>query len=214
MNSPQRLLHISALGGARLWRLGVQALLADRPGIQAVDHAASIADIAGKPDVILINGPAAENLLPKVRAAQPETPTLIITPTADLARLSRWIKQGALGMVDDNATLPDLLAAIRQAATGELSLPPALAVRMVQTMTARATPDDALVEPLSAREKEVLVFLARGLSNKAIAQQLYVSVRTVEGHLANIYGKLGVHSRTEAALIAVKNGWVASPPNT
>jgi len=76
---------------------------------------------------------------------------------------------------------------------------------------AQQTPAEqpALPEPLSEREREVLTLLARGLSNKAIAQRLYLSVRTVEGHLANIYGKLAVHSRTEAALYAARQGWVS-----
>ncbi len=75
---------------------------------------------------------------------------------------------------------------------------------------ARQTPsqENALPEPLSSREQEVLTLLAQGLSNKEIAQRLYLSVRTVEGHLVNVYGKLGVHSRTEAALYAVRQGWV------
>ena len=66
---------------------------------------------------------------------------------------------------------------------------------------------DELIEPLSDREMEVLRLLAQGLTNKAIAQSLILSVRTVEAHLRSIFGKLGVHSRTEAALWAVKHGY-------
>ncbi len=203
-------LHVAVLGGSLLWRLGLQALLTNQPGIKTVSHTATVDGIAGNPDVFLIDGAVADTLLIGVNAAFPGTPSLIITQTHNVMRLSRWLEQGALGIVDRETTLADLLGALRQVTTGELSLPPQFAVRLVQTMARRAPTETRLTEPLSEREKDVLTLLARGLSNKAIAQQIYVSVRTVEGHLANIYGKLGVHSRTEAALIAVRNGWVST----
>lgn len=68
-------------------------------------------------------------------------------------------------------------------------------------------PPDRLIEPLSEREADVLRLLAQGLTNKDIAQTLILSVRTVEAHLRSVYGKLGVRSRTEAALWAVKHGY-------
>jgi len=76
---------------------------------------------------------------------------------------------------------------------------------MVASLAARGVPREQPIEPLTDREREVLHLLAQGMSNKDIAQKLYVSVRTVEGHLANIYGKLQIKSRTEAALWATQN---------
>ena len=94
-------------------------------------------------------------------------------------------------------------------ASGEALFGPAIAKRLLNYLTdlTSTTPRGAFPE-LTDREREVLILLAKGLSNKEVAQRLYLSVRTVEGHLANIYDKLGVHSRTEAALYAVRQGWL------
>jgi len=71
---------------------------------------------------------------------------------------------------------------------------------------AKAASHEFDMSTLTDRERQILALLADGLSNKAIAARLYLSVRTVEGHLANLYTRVGVHSRTEAALIAVQYG--------
>jgi DNA-binding NarL/FixJ family response regulator len=161
------------------------------------------------PDVLLLDGRIADDLLSPLLVSFPQSRLLVITDELSEAAVLAWLEQGALGCIERDASLPDLLNAIRQVAAGEVSLPQALALRLVTRM-ARQTPpqENALPEPLSNREQEVLTLLAQGLSNKEIAQRLYLSVRTVEGHLVNVYGKLGVHSRTEAALHAVRQGWV------
>ena len=98
-----------------------------------------------------------------------------------------------------------MLDAIRQVARGESYWPPELAQQVVSSLANTESSRVSLIEPLTDREREVLQLVAQGLSNKDIAQKLYLSVRTVEGHLANIYGKLQVKSRTEAALWAMQN---------
>jgi two-component system, NarL family, response regulator LiaR len=100
----------------------------------------------------------------------------------------------------------ELLAAIRQVARGETFLPSSIAKQVVTELAARSESRAQPAEPLADREREVLLLLAQGLSNKDIAQKLYLSVRTVEGHLANVYGKLRVKSQTEAALWAAQRG--------
>jgi DNA-binding NarL/FixJ family response regulator len=115
-----------------------------------------------------------------------------------------WLDIGASGIVLETASVEDLLDALRQVARGETYLPPLISKQVVSSLSAQ-TPFSQLIEPLTDREREVLSFIVQGLSNKDIAQKLYLSVRTVEGHLANIYGKLQVKSRTEAALWAIQN---------
>ena len=103
--------------------------------------------------------------------------------------------------------MPEALSiAIRQVARGESYLSPLLALALLEAHKAATHP--LAIDPgtLTEREREILVLLGRGLSNKAIAARLYLSVRTVEGHLANLYTRVGVHSRTEAALIAIQHG--------
>ncbi len=126
---------------------------------------------------------------------------LLSTPESATA----WLAAGARGIVLETAPLEQLLDAIRQVARGETFLPPELAQQVITSLARNETPSASLTEPLTDRELEVLNLLAQGMSNKGIAQKLYLSVRTVEGHLANIYGKLQVKSRTEAALWAIQN---------
>ena len=202
-------LDICVLGGPNLWRLGLQTLLTGRPSLAQVTHAPDPAQVAESPDVFLLDGRLADDLLSPTLTAFPQTRLLVIADELNEATVLAWLERGVLGCIHRDASLPELLNAIRQVAAGEVSLPQALALRLVARL-ARQTPtgEEALPEPLSEREREVLTLLAQGLSNKEIAQRLYLSVRTVEGHLANIYGKLGVHSRTEAALYAVRQGWL------
>ncbi len=98
--------------------------------------------------------------------------------------------------------------AIRQVARREQYLSPSLATAILEKrqVSPRLTESEkSTIETLSEREHEILELLAQGLSNKVIASRLYLSVRTVEGHLAIIYLRLDVHSRTEAMLMAVRN---------
>jgi DNA-binding NarL/FixJ family response regulator len=203
-------LHVCILGGSTLWRLGLQALLADRPNLTTVTHAPDPAQVTGSPDVFLLDGHLADNFLTPILASFPQARLLIIADELNESAVLTWLEKGVLGCIERDTSLPDLLNAIRQVATGEVSLPPALALQLVARMAGQTTPPDTtLPDPLSQREQEVLTLLVEGLSNKAIAQRLYLSVRTVEGHLAHIYGKLGVHSRTKAALYAARQGWVS-----
>lgn len=165
--------------------------------------------MAQPPDVFVLDGRVADDFLSPVLTAFPQTRLLVVADELSESAALAWLEEGVLGCIERAASLPDLLNAIRQVATGEVSLPQALALGLVTRM-ARQIPskENPLPEPLSNREREVLILLGQGWSNKDIAQRLYISVRTVEGHLANVYGKLGVHSRTEAALYAVRQGWV------
>lgn len=203
-------LHICILGGPTLWRLGLQALLTDQPSLATVTHASDPTEVIEPPDVFLLDDRTEDDVLTTVLTSFPQVHLLIIADALPEAIVLNWLAKGVLGCIERDASLPDLLNAIRQIALGEASLPQALALRLLARM-AQQTPAEQpeLPEPLSEREREVLALLARGLSNKAIAQRLYLSVRTVEGHLTNIYGKLAVHSRTEAALYAARQGWVS-----
>jgi DNA-binding NarL/FixJ family response regulator len=189
--------------------LGLKALLTDRPNLTRVTQASDLTVVNESPNVFLLDGHIADDVLASVLAAFPRARLLIITDDLPEPIVLDWLEKGVLGCVERNASLPDLLNAIRQVAMGEASLPQALALRLVTRMARQpSTKQPSLPDPLSEREKEVLTLLAEGLSNKEMAQRLYLSVRTVEGHLVNIYGKLGLHSRTEAALYTVRQGWV------
>lgn len=118
---------------------------------------------------------------------------------------------GATGYLPLNADSDELVHAIVTTARGELTLHreilPALFIYLADQTPASIKPK---LDVLSSRQQQVLACLARGLSDRDIAQELFISVRTVQTHLAHIYGKLDVHSRTEAAVLAVDAGWFSS----
>lgn len=130
--------------------------------------------------------------------------TMILLVVGEMEQLT--VPSGVAGMFSKDEMPEALSIAIRQVARGESYLSPALALALLESHQAATPPPTVDPNTLTEREREILTLLSRGLSNKAIAARLYLSVRTVEGHLVNLYTRLGVHSRTEAALIAIQHG--------
>src|SRR5690348_376865 len=111
---------------------------------------------------------------------------------------------GATGSVSNSSRGQELVNAVRAAAAGETVFSSAIA----SSITQRALHGDSHASPLTARELDVLRTAARGLGNKQIGVELGMSARTVQTHLTSIFSKLGVSSRTEAVLFALRQGWV------
>ena len=107
--------------------------------------------------------------------------------------------------------LDSCAAAVRAAYAGEVHLDPAVARLLAQRLRNRALPDDDLVEPLTDRERDVLSLLGQGMSNKEISSALFITERTARTYVSNILGKLGLASRTQAALYAVEHKLVEPP---
>lgn len=188
--------RVLVAGSRTLVRAGLVAVLQGQPNIQVVGETA---DLSPDPNL------SCDVALWDVGNASPQSPAfrfLALIPEPHAA--PKWLEQGAAGCVLETATVEELLSAIRQVARGESFLSPPIVHELVSSVT---TPSliRTEFEALTEREREVLELLAQGLSNKDIAQRLYLSVRTVEGHLANIYGKLQLRGRTEAALWAARN---------
>lgn len=190
--SPIRVLVISS---RVLFRSGLCALLRGQPQIQLAGEPSAPSE-AAQADVLVWDAGAE-----KPRAL----PTRFIALLANPQDARAWLDAGASGIVLETSTVEQWLDAIRQVARGETFLPRELAQQVVASLALTGSSRELPVESLTEREREVLKLLAQGSSNKDIAQKLYLSVRTVEGHLANIYGKLQVKSRTEAALWAIQN---------
>lgn len=193
MPLPRIRVHI--VSSRTLIRSGLSALLRVQPQIQLAGESLDWSDVA-QADLVLWD---AHDTNPRSLPI----PFLVLLAGPQPARA--WLDAGARGIVLESSPLEQLLDGIRQVARGETFLPPELARQVVASLGTSAAPRGSPIEPLTDREREVLRLLAQGLSNKAIAQKLYLSVRTVEGHLANVYGKLQVKSRTEAALWAIEN---------
>ena len=195
-------------------RAGLRLFLADQADLEVVGEAedgASAVALAQElgPGVILmdlrmpgLDGIAATR---QIREARPQTAVVVLTTYTDTANIGQAIAAGAIGYVPKDVPPPELTATIREAAHGVLHLAPVVQRTLLQAIAAprRAEPDP---ERLTEREREVLVLLAEGRSNKEIARNLHVSERTVKGHVGHVLGKLGLVSRTQAAVYATRRG--------
>lgn len=145
----------------------------------------------------------------RIKAQFPDVRILVLTAYDDDPYIFALLQAGASGYILKTADSSELVHAVRAVHRGESALDPAVAQKVVQQLTTgRPLGAQAAVEQLTSRETEVLRLVATGLTNKAIGQTLAISDRTVQGHLANIYGKLNVSSRTEAVTEALKQGWI------
>ncbi|GAI81212.1 unnamed protein product, partial [marine sediment metagenome] len=118
------------------------------------------------------------------------------------------LQAGARGYMSKNAPLNEIVSAIRLVHKGGSVLDLKAADKIVGYLTARGSRGKTDFEQLQSRELEVIKLAAKGMSNKEIARELFISERTVQTHLVNIFRKLGVSSRTQAVLDALKKGWL------
>lgn len=141
-----------------------------------------------------------------VRANARETGVLVLTAYNDDPYVIAVLQAGANGYVLKTASPLEIIQAVRDVHDGKSAIQQAIAQKIVAFVTHQK--DESPIEALSDREMEVLLALAKGFTNKAIATQLGISDRTVQGHIAHIFGKMGVTNRTEAVMRAVSLGWV------
>lgn len=146
----------------------------------------------------------------RIKATCPATAVLILTAYDDDQYVFALLEAGAAGYLLKDVRSRDLIEAIRAVNAGESVLHPVIARKVVNRFA--RPPDEpseeSALDRLTEREMEVLRLAAKGMSNKEIAQELVLSVRTVHGHLHNIFEKIRVGSRTEAVLHALRTGWL------
>jgi DNA-binding NarL/FixJ family response regulator len=150
----------------------------------------------------------------RIKAADPEVAVLVLTAYDDDEYVFAFLEAGAAGYLLKDVSTHDLIEAIRAVYAGEAVLHAAVTRKVVDyfarhTPERRADEQKGLQEHLTERELEVLELAARGMTNREIASDLSISARTVQVHLSNVFGKLGVGSRTEAVLYAVREGWLS-----
>lgn len=146
----------------------------------------------------------------RLRARLPHLRILILTAYDDDPYIFALLHAGANGYVLKTASSEELVRAVLTVHAGGSALDPAVAQKVIAQISA-GNPlgeRDASVENLTEREIDVLRFAAKGMTNRAIGRQLGIGERTVQGHLANIYAKLNVGTRTEAVLAAQRRGWI------
>ncbi|HEU5383245.1 MAG TPA: response regulator transcription factor [Ktedonobacteraceae bacterium] len=144
-----------------------------------------------------------------IKADCAETAILVLSAYDDEPYLVALLEVGAAGFLLKNVNGSELVEAIRAVARGEAVLQPALAERVMRRLSTRPTSPQRPLDLLSEREFAVLRLAARGLANKEIARRMNLSIRTVHSHLANIFTKMHVGSRTEAVLLALRQGMIS-----
>jgi NarL family two-component system response regulator LiaR len=194
-------------------RQGLRMFLKLDPEIEVVGEAgdgAAAVELARKlrPDVVLMDllmpvmdGIAATQT---IRRELPEVEVLALTSVLEDASVVGAVRAGAIGYLLKDTKADELCRAIRAASAGQVQLSPQAAARLMREVRAPDNP-----ETLTERETEVLRLLATGKANKEIALALHISETTVKTHVSSILAKLGVPSRTQAALYAVRIGLVS-----
>lgn len=177
-----------------------------RDGAEAVDLAAAV-----KPDVILMDVSMPElggvEATRQIKARQPEVRIVMLTMHADQDVLADAIRAGANGYLVKDCSTDEIASAIETVAAGETALSPRLAASML--VEVRRQENAAVPERIiTKREEEVLQLIADGCSTPEVAENLYISQKTVKNHLASIYQKLDARDRTQAVLRAVRMGIV------
>lgn len=194
---------------AEAWK----ALLSRQPEMLVIAAAANLSTVAhavplSAPATLFVDVPAPAPDLPRrLSELAPGAGQLFLVPRYDLETILPLLQAGAYGFVVHAEPVAELARAIIAVGRGELFLPRAVAGGALAAL-ARGGAEVASQSPaLSEREAEVLRLLALGLTNKDIAQTLVLSVRTIEAHLRSIFAKLGVRSRTEAVLWAIRHDY-------
>jgi len=200
-------------------RTGLKMILDAQPGIEVVGEAADGRDAVAlarrlRPDVCLldIRMPDLDGIEATRQLAGPDVDdplAVVVITTFDLDEYVHGaLKAGARGFLLKDAGPELLVQAIHAAANGDALIAPSVTARLLATFAAPSarTPPAQPIEPLTEREEEVLVTVARGRTNAEIADELYISLSTVKSHLASLMAKLGARNRVEIAMWAYETG--------
>jgi DNA-binding NarL/FixJ family response regulator len=192
-------------------REGLRALLEQQPDLRIVaeasDGSSALRSVMGEsPDVVVLDmkmpGATAVETIKAIRLQRPRTQVLVFTSYAEDNQVRDALAAGATGYLLKDAMADDLVRAVREVNAGRAWLHPQAQRQMLEWM--RRPPSQ--MDRLTARERSVLVLLAKGQNNKQIARTLGLSAGTVKGYVSQVLEKLGVADRTQAALLAHKEG--------
>ncbi|HET9496134.1 MAG TPA: response regulator transcription factor [Chloroflexia bacterium] len=215
MEGPIRIVLVDDHG---VVRQGLKAFLATEEDIEVVGEASNgreAVEIVGRlePDVVLMDLVMPEldgiGATTAIKQQWPQVDVIAMTSFIEDEKVFGAMRAGAGGYVLKDADPDDVVKAIRSAAAGEVHLDPRVARRLMEELSPHKHKETSPQEQLSEREVEVLKLVAKGHSNQMIAEQLIISPKTAKTHVSNILSKLGLASRTQAAVYALKAGLVS-----
>jgi len=198
-------------------RQGLRTFLELQDDIEVVADAcdgeeAVSATFDARPDVVLMDlvMPRLDGIeaTSRILRERPATRVIALTSFLDDEKVLPAVRAGAAGYLLKDVEPEQLVRAIRTVHGGEALLHPAATATVIRELADHAEPADEADLGLTGREREVLALVARGLPNKLIARELGIAEKTVKTHVSSILAKLGVTDRTQAALLAVRRGWV------
>lgn len=205
------MIRVLVIDDHAILRTGVRAVLERERDLSVVGLAENADQAVARaralqPDVILLDvvmpRKSGFDALPELRKVAPEARVIMLSMQTNPSSIRKALNAGASGFLAKHASEVDLLDAIRRVAAGSRYVDPELAGDLVVADSA------ALTEPLSERERDVMFMLALGYTNHEVAEQLYISVRTVDTHRAHLMRKLNLRTRAELVLYALANGLI------
>lgn len=211
------MIRIALIDDHEMVREGLRAILDTEPDFDVVAESGSADDIVplvdrAKPDVVLldarlpgVSGPAACRFL---ATSHPEVAVLIVSTYSDDELVDQCIRAGAKGYLIKDIERFSLKEGIRAVHRGEGAVSPAVAGKVLDRLRGAETTETPTPPGLSDGQREILRLIAEGFSNREIASRVYLSENTVKSHVQEIFRKLDVRNRVEAAILATKEGWL------
>jgi len=197
-------------------REGIRMVLSSDPELEVVGTASSGEEAIDKvrelePRVVVMDigmpGLSGFEATRRIREANPEVQVVALTVHDSEAYVFQMLQAGATGYVIKRAPAEDVIHAVKRAALGESVLHPSVAKLVIKDYLSRVERgEDESFDHLSEREREILKLIAEGKTNREIAEMLFLSIKTVQAHRANLMHKLGMHDRTELVKYAIRKG--------
>jgi len=197
-------------------REGLMAMLRSEPDFEVVGqtgYGEAVADLveANRPDVVLLDARLPDisgvEVCRRLKVTHPQVAVVILTTYTDIELVEECLQAGARGYVVKDVERFSLKESIRAVSRGQAVLAPQVASQIIDRMRARQ-PDKGRPAGLNASQVAILRLISRGHSNREIAADVHLSENTVKTHIQEIFRKLGVRNRVEAAILAGKSGWI------